>query len=179
MNPESYFYRIEHKVNDIETDLAVILLLSESKETENSNFKDFLKTLEDEKVDEMVHTLNAKIAPQIDCTACGNCCKSLMINVSNEEANDLSTHLNQSRKEFDEQYLEKSGNIMLMNTIPCTFLNDNKCTVYEHRFAGCREFPAMHLPHFNKRLFTTFMHYNRCPIIFNVVEQLKQVVHTD
>jgi len=129
--------------------------------------------LDDEKVDEMVHALNEKIAPQIDCTACGNCCKSLMINVSNEEANDLSKHLNKSRKDFDEEYLEKSGDMMLMNTIPCTFLNDNKCTVYEHRFAGCREFPAMHLPHFNKRLFTTFIHYSRCPIIYNVVESLK------
>jgi hypothetical protein len=45
--------------------------------------------------------------------------------------------------------------------------------VYEDRFAGCREFPALHLPFFTKRLFTVMMHYSRCPIIFNVVEKLK------
>jgi hypothetical protein len=58
--------------------------------------------------------------------------------------------------------------------MPCHFLNNNKCTVYDYRFAGCREFPALHLPNFTKRLFTTFMHYDRCPIIYNVVEGLKK-----
>jgi len=86
----------------------------------------------------------------------------------------LSQHLQQSRESFDEKYVEKGSNgMMLMNTIPCHFLTNNKCTVYEFRFEGCREFPAMHLPNFNKRLFTTFMHYGKCPIIYNVVEQLK------
>ena len=127
----------------------------------------------------MVFELNERITSQIDCTACGNCCKSLMINVTNEEADALSTHLNQTRKDFDTQYLEKSGTMMLMNAIPCTFLNNDRCTVYEHRFAGCREFPAMHLPDFNKRLFTTFMHYSRCPIIFNVIEGMKELISDD
>ncbi|MFK5088425.1 YkgJ family cysteine cluster protein, partial [Klebsiella pneumoniae] len=69
---------------------------------------------------------------------------------------------------------EKSTHLMVINKVPCHFLSDNQCTVYEHRFAGCREFPALHLPKFFKRLFTVFMHYERCPIIFNVVEALKQ-----
>ena len=99
-----------------------------------------------------------------------------MINVTEDEADRLSGHLNQSREAFDNQYLEKSHTMMLMNAIPCTFLQNDKCTVYEYRFAGCREFPAMHLPNFNKRLFTTFMHYSRCPIIYNVVEKLKELI---
>ncbi len=96
-----------------------------------------------------------------------------MINVTDEEADKLSHHLNESRTDFDNQYLEKGSSMMVINAIPCHFLNGNKCSVYDNRFAGCREFPALHLPHFTKRLFTTFMHYNRCPIIYNVVEQLK------
>jgi Fe-S-cluster containining protein len=154
--------------------LQTIQQFATANEAENERFAALVKTLDGDKVDQLVHSLNEKIAPQIDCTACGNCCKSLMINVTNEEADRLSTYFNQSRKNFDEQYLEKSGTTMLMNTIPCTFLNNNRCNVYEHRFAGCREFPAMHLPHFTKRLFSTFMHYARCPIIFNIVENLKE-----
>ncbi len=97
-----------------------------------------------------------------------------MVLISDDEADSLSSHLGQSRKTFDEQYLEKGSNgLMIMNRMPCHFLSDNKCTVYEHRFEGCKEFPALHLPNFKTRLFTTFMHYERCPIIFNVVEQLK------
>jgi Fe-S-cluster containining protein len=98
-----------------------------------------------------------------------------MVNINEEEADKLAQHLEMSRTALDEKYIEKGSNgMMLLNAIPCHFLLDNKCSVYEYRFAGCREFPALHLPGFKKRLFTTFMHYDRCPIIFNVVEQLKR-----
>ena len=144
---------------------------------ENDHFTVFLKEKPHQELDPLVHQLNDTIAPQINCTTCGNCCKSLMINVSEAEATRLSTYLGQDRETFDARYLEKGSNgMMLVNTIPCHFLDDNKCTIYEHRFEGCKEFPAMHLPHFRSRLFTTFMHYGRCPIIFNVVEGLKEAL---
>jgi len=125
-------------------------------------------------VDNIVQQLNNEISAKIDCTKCGNCCKTLMINVSEQEADHLSNYLQLNRTDFDVQYLEKGSNgMMLMNSIPCSFLSDTKCSVYEYRFEGCREFPAMHLPGFSKRLFTTLMHYGRCPIIFNIVEEMK------
>lgn len=97
-----------------------------------------------------------------------------MVLINDPEADNLARHLGQNREDFDQAYLEKGSNgLMIMNRMPCPFLVDRKCSVYEHRFEGCKEFPALHLPHFKKRLFTTFMHYERCPIIFNVVEQLK------
>ncbi len=100
-----------------------------------------------------------------------------MVLINDEEADNLSQHLGTPREEFDEQYLEKGSNgLMIMNRMPCPFLSNHSCTVYEHRFAGCKEFPALHLPDFTNRLFTTFMHYERCPIIFNVVEQLKDAM---
>lgn len=144
------------------------------KQTENDNFCSFLKTFDGKAIDGIVHQLNQTVSAQIDCTNCGNCCKTLMINISEEEANAVAHHLQQNRKDFDEKYVEKGINgMMIINKMPCHFLNKNKCTVYENRFGGCREFPAMHLPDFKERLFTTFMHYDRCPIIFNVIEQLK------
>lgn len=98
-----------------------------------------------------------------------------MVNISEPEADRLSDHLHISRTHFDHEYIEKGSNgLMILNTIPCAFLKENKCSVYEYRFEGCREFPAMHLPGFSKRLFTTLMHYGRCPIIFNIVETMKQ-----
>jgi Fe-S-cluster containining protein len=133
-----------------------------------------VKERNSEQIDTIVFQLNENVSSQIDCTACGNCCKSLMVLINDEEADNLSKHLQQTRESFDEQYLEKGSNgLMIMNKMPCHFLSDNKCTVYDYRFEGCKEFPALHLPHFKKRLFTTFMHYERCPIIFNVVEGLK------
>ncbi len=161
----------------LEVDLIRITALSAVKEEENDRFTIFLKEKRHQEIDPLVQTLNQAVTARIDCTICGNCCKSLMINVSEAEADHLSAHFQQDRPSFDAQYLEKGSNgMMLLNTIPCHFLAANKCTVYEHRFEGCREFPAMHLPHFKSRLFTTLMHYGRCPIIFNVVEQLKEAL---
>jgi Fe-S-cluster containining protein len=172
-----YFWQIQAKIDHIETNLLTISSLSIAREHENERFKMFLQQVDSGQIDSKVLELNNTITPKIDCTRCGNCCKSLMITVSDEEANVLSSALNQTRENFDEQYLEKGSNgLMLINTIPCTFLSDNKCTIYENRFAGCREFPAMHLPNFKQRLFTSFMHYNRCPIIFNVIEELKDAL---
>ncbi len=97
-----------------------------------------------------------------------------MINVSEEEASHVAAHLKLQRNDFDAQYIEKgSSATLLMNSIPCPFLKTTQCSIYEHRFQGCREFPGLHVPGFNDRTFTTFMHYDRCPIIFNVVEHLK------
>lgn len=133
-----------------------------------------MSDLDSASLDQAVFELSASIAPKIACTECGNCCKSLMVNIDEDEANHLAAHLGQKRSEFDANYISKgeSGK-MVINAIPCHFLKDNSCTVYSHRFAGCKEFPAFHVPDFNKRLFTTFMHYDRCPIIFNVIEKLK------
>jgi Fe-S-cluster containining protein len=173
----TYLYRILTNIPYLETGLDRIATLSTERTAENDRFIVFLKEKGHQEIDLLVQTLNQAVTARIDCTTCGNCCKSLMINVSEAEADRLSAHFRQDRPSFDAQYLEKGSNgMMLLNAIPCHFLVANKCTVYEHRFEGCREFPAMHLPHFKSRLFTTFMHYGRCPIIFNVVEQLKEAL---
>lgn len=101
-----------------------------------------------------------------------------MVNIDEAEASNLAIHLGKTREEFDEAYISKgeSGR-MVINAIPCHFLVGNSCSVYEHRFAGCKEFPAFHIPQLKNRMFTTFMHYDRCPIIFNVIENLKLNLH--
>ena len=141
---------------------------------EQADFIAFLKQQDPQEVDKLVFELNEEIAPGIDCTSCGNCCKSLMINVTADEAKSVADHLAISAEKFEEKFLEKGSSLMVVNTIPCYFLADNKCTIYEHRFAGCREFPALHLPGITKRLFTIFMHYDRCPIISNVMDAVEE-----
>lgn len=126
----------------------------------------------------MVAEINKRVEPLIDCTQCGACCRGLMINVTQNESDLVAVHLNMSSVDFEERHIEKSqGGQMIMNSIPCHFLSDNKCTIYENRFNECREFPHLHKPHFVNRLFGTLVHYSICPIIFNVVEQLKIETH--
>lgn len=173
LNP--YLYPIEKAPKYPIIDLVWIQNQAKALEVENIHFQDFLRNVDSNSLDKAVFALSETISPQIECTDCGNCCKSLMVNIDQQEATNLATHLGISRDVFDEKYLSigESGR-MVINSIPCHFLKDNACTVYAHRFAGCKEFPAFHVPDFNKRLFTTFMHYDRCPIIFNVIETLKK-----
>lgn len=157
------------------TDLIFIAEAAEKNEAANEKLKSVLLRMPDAEVDELVVDLNNRISPRIDCTQCGNCCRTLMINVEKEDALRLASHTGLPFETFEDKYIEKSseGTLCIMKTIPCSFLHDNKCTVYEARPNECREFPGLHRAGFNERLFATFMHYGRCPIIFNVIEELK------
>ena len=157
------------------TDLHKITLLAADKEVENDHFKNFLKEQDREQIDSIVHQLNEEITPQIDCTHCGNCCKSLMINVTPGETESLAEHLNMDVADVKEKYIEISNQgQMIINTIPCHFLEGKSCTIYQNRFTECREFPHLHKANFKARFFGTIMYYSMCPIIFNTIENLKQ-----
>jgi Fe-S-cluster containining protein len=158
----------------IQTDLTTIAALAEEREDENYEFRSFLKMRDEDEVDTVVHQLNNEITPKIDCTQCGNCCKSLMISITPPERPFFARHFNLSQEEANTKYLTQSaGGDTIMNTMPCIFLADNKCTVYEQRFTDCREFPHLHKPGFTSRLFGMVMYYGKCPIVFNVMEALK------
>lgn len=157
------------------TDLKIIKRLAEEKQDENDLFRNFLKQQNNESVDSLVHAINDSVTPQIDCTQCGNCCKSLMINITNHEAILLSKHLQISETELKDKYVEQSEQgQLIMNTIPCHFLSNTTCSIYEQRFTECREFPHLHKPNISGRLFGTMQYYGICPIIFNVMEKLKE-----
>lgn len=156
-------------------DLDFIATAGIEKEAENYLFRQYLQPFDGNEMDAIVLGLNAAIAPAIDCTECGNCCRELMINVENSDIDRLSLSLNISSENFASAYIEKSsgGEVQVMNMIPCHFLNCNKCTVYAARPEECRVFPGLDTVNFKSRLFATFMHYGRCPIIYNVIEALK------
>lgn len=159
----------------INTTLTEIAAIGQEKEAENQAFRTFLQSKDSDEIDALVQELDAIVTPQIDCTTCGNCCRSLMINVTSEELTRLATHLDRTEADVKAQYVETGANdsMMIMNTIPCHFLKNNCCTIYEQRFSECREFPGLHMPKFTRRLFATLSHYGRCPIIYNVVEEMK------
>jgi Fe-S-cluster containining protein len=156
------------------TDLSFIAAESEKRQDENDHFLRFIQKQDGVELDEAVHRINEQVSAAIDCTECGNCCSSLMINVKAEEVGPLAEHLEQQESKVLEMYVEESlaGNLFI-NAIPCHFLKEKKCTVYTHRFTECRDFPHLHKDGFKERLLGTLLHYGRCPIIYNVVEQVK------
>lgn len=161
---------------NIITDLKSITKTALRREHENYRFSNFLKEMDDEEVDKKVFQLDKEISPQIDCTQCGNCCRSLLISVEKSDRVRLSQHLGIDEQMFTEKYLEKSSESdeAIFNAIPCHFLNGNMCSVYEARPKACAEFPHLDKPGFVFRLFNVIDNYSRCPIVFNVVEKLKK-----
>lgn len=157
----------------LQTDLEFLESQSLLKEEENERFKSYLRNINSDVVDLLVQALNADIEPRIDCTTCGNCCRKLMININDAEIETMAGGLGISAEAFTSQYVQEGSSMKIMNAIPCPFLGDNKCTAYDCRPGGCREFPKLDEPGFTGRMFGTFTHYGMCPIIFNVVEQLK------
>ncbi len=157
-----------------QTDLTILGVYAEEREEENNIFRAWLKDKDDKALDITVHAINDTVSAGIDCMACANCCKTLLISVTPEELASCSNHIGFSENEFKEKYLEESlkGNLYI-NTTPCHFLANNKCSIYTNRFADCREFPHLHKPGFRDRLLGTFLHYGKCPIVFNVIEELK------
>ena len=159
---------------NIETNKETIAQLASMREDENDAFRSFIKNRDSKHIDELVFKLNSTIEKKIDCTSCGACCNGLMINVTKNEAQLAAKHLEISVEDFKNKYIEESlAGEYIINTIPCHFLTEKKCSIYENRFNECKEFPHLHKPNFNDRLFGTLIHYSICPIIYNVIEQLK------
>ena len=158
----------------LHTDLNYIAEQAEVNQDENDDFRHFLRDIDSAAVDILAHEANNHISKAIDCPQCGNCCNKLVINVEPEDAVLCAKGIGLPATVFIDKYIEVSeGGKYFMNTIPCNFLADKKCTVYEHRFTDCRAFPHLHKPGFKERLLGTLLHYGHCPIIYNVVEQMK------
>lgn len=159
----------------VEINLDTIKAVAQKRKEENANFKIKLKGIPTKKVDELVRQLNDEVSAAIDCTVCGNCCKQLEPPVDQEEIERLAKTKNSDVEKFIEKYVGKevSTNIQFLKCQPCIFLEHTKCGVYEQRPASCADYPHLHRPNFKYRWKSVMANYAMCPIVFNVVEQLK------
>jgi Fe-S-cluster containining protein len=158
----------------LETDLEKIKTLSILREDENEKFRRYLKNRNVHKTDVLVHRLNNEIAPRIDCTQCGNCCKELTPYLSKDDLKQIAEATRHSIEDAAAAFTEKDEyGVALAKDLPCCFLADNKCTIYQHRPETCHSFPHLHKPDFNSRLRRVMENYSICPIIFNVIERMK------
>lgn len=157
----------------IEIDLEKIQILSELRKEENERFRSFLKGHNARKIDLLFHKVNEEVAPKIDCTVCGNCCKNLSPYLTKDDLRNLTTGLNITVEEVVEKHTETDERGISLKHLPCCFLKDNKCTIYPHRPATCASFPHLHKPQTVTRLRAIMGSYSICPIIFNVVEHIK------
>ncbi len=135
--------------------------IAREKEIENAKFRQFLLSQKSNDIDALVHKINDIIAPQIDCVECGYCCQNMRPIAS------VEVLLNY----VDPENLEKYRYAI---SFACKHLDGKKCTIYNDRFEECKMFPYLYRNDFISRLAGVFRNYEFCPIVFNVVEQLKR-----
>jgi len=161
----------------IELDLNIIKRNAKIREDENFEFRSFLKGQDSEKIDQIVHDLYERVLENIDCTECANCCIELETSFQIEEIDRLTKSLNIDKEKFINQSTKPDqfgdNNILYLNSKPCQFLKDKKCTIYELRPEECNSYPYLHKDNFTSRLIGVIENYEICPIVYNVYELLK------
>ena len=161
----------------LETDPRRVEQLAEQREDENWLFRSFLKGvhLEIEEIDAIAHRLYETVSSQIDCRACGNCCRKVLPTLSRAEVIRLASGLGLSKVELIRRYLQpaREKNTFSFNATPCPLLSGNLCTAYASRPDDCGSFPHLHKPEFVFRLMQVVEDCSICPIVFNVLELLK------
>lgn len=135
----------------------------------------------DERTDTDLDTLIDQIANPIidgiDCTQCGNCCRSLDVYLEPSDAKRLSSgtqilyetlvnlHIDQDRAAAVDEW-------GVFKHKPCVFLEGKICSIYEYRPNSCREYPVF-TPDFRWTVQEVLGGVGLCPIIYNMIEQLK------
>ena len=152
-------------------------------EEENWQFRSFLKgyDITVENLDVIVHQLYKDVSSNINCCSCANCCKTILPSLSKQDVKRLAKELKTSNSQLIKQYLKPSEekDNFTFKTTPCPFLAENKCTVYSARPEDCRSYPHLQKKEFVFRLIRVIENCSVCPIVFNVVELLKEKLFFD
>jgi uncharacterized protein len=120
---------------EIERDLKRIERLARDREEANWAFRSFLKASDwsTNKIDSTVHQLYREVSSQIDCTSCANCCRKFQIFLTRADVNRLAKAeglpVNLFRAQTIQPTEDREGEPF--NALPCPFLRDNRCSVYE------------------------------------------------
>jgi len=155
-------------------DLDIIKRLSTENESDLLLLIDRIKKISVKQFDFIAQPIVENITQQIDCTKCGNCCRHQEPGVENDEIERLAACKNISSEVFKNEFIawDKDG-VSFMFQKPCTFLEGNICSIYNKRPGSCADFPGLNRPALKWRIKQVKENYSICPIVFNVVEELK------
>jgi Fe-S-cluster containining protein len=132
-----------------------------------------LRKLGSEYVDKRVAAMGPRVEAAIDCKRCAACCKVLEPELSQNDLSRLAKIENQSVAAFAEIRTDTSNSgKTFLKAAPCSYLQGGACSIYAERPESCADFPHLYRPHFLFRRLI-WEHYSLCPIIFNLVELLR------
>jgi len=158
----------------IEKDLLKIKHLASIREDENYRFRAFLKGKDGKIIDRIVQRLHLEMIQEIDCTLCANCCSVLKARLHPEDIMVLARMENMTPNTYQDNYCEKSDfDEIFLKAIPCRYLAEKSCSIFENRPIECKGYPNTQKKEFTTRLLGMISSYKVCPIVFNLMEKLK------
>lgn len=137
-------------------------------------------TLEDDVLDTIVEDIAQPIIEQIDCTACGNCCRALDVYLDQVDVASIAEALDIPQQTIIAQYIdqlraEKEDEWGMFKQKPCTFLVGKKCSIYAYRPQACRDYPVL-TPYFRWIMEDMLDGAMLCPILYHVLDAMSQQV---
>lgn len=168
----------------IETSLERIAALTEQRRDDTQAFGHYIDIMwererrNDAELDALVEEIAAGVVPHVDCTACGNCCRALAVGLIPDDIPLLTCATGLSPDTIADHYVDRKaaarwGEWGVFLDAPCPFLRGTLCSVYAHRPRACRDYPAL-TPNFRWLYDEIARGAGKCPIVFNVLERLKQ-----
>lgn len=159
------------------TDLVYIQRDSAAKDQENLDFRNFVKIdsdLSDRRLNAVLQETTEQVWSSIDCRTCANCCKTRQPVFSRSEAQHIATDLGMTLEDLVAHYLTSDADAgkYITRQCPCPFLEDNLCSIYAVRPAVCKNYPHLHR-NLRSRLWQLLDNASICPIVYNVLENLK------
>ncbi|MCC6613104.1 MAG: YkgJ family cysteine cluster protein [Anaerolineae bacterium] len=164
---------------DVITDLAEIEQLARARRDEFEILRyqlEAMDDLDDAALDAFVDAVAAPIVAAIDCTQCANCCRSLHVYVTAEDAQRLADGLHIPLDAIETRYINREAAQAddewgMLRARPCAFLQGKLCSVYAQRPDACRRYPQF-TPDFRWTLADTLDGAALCPIIYNVLSEI-------
>jgi Fe-S-cluster containining protein len=161
------------------TDLVQIRRLAAAKEGENIEFRRYLSA--HHPAHDALHHVAERVAEQIDCTGCANCCRDTTVEVSDEDIETIARLLDAPPEQVKQVYTAADpaggGRILKQTADGCVFLAGNLCSIYAARPRACREFPYLlaTTTSLGSRVPSIFGRACLCPIVYNSLEELKKL----
>jgi hypothetical protein len=158
------------------TDLVQIRRLGGQKRAENEAFRKYMKR--HDFVERRLRRIAERVEEEIDCTACGECCRVGTVRLLDRDVEHLAKFLRLRVAEFLSRYTDRTageGLILRRTGAGCVFLEGNECAIYEARPSNCADFPHLvrgqgSLP---SRMWDLIDRACYCPIVYNALEEFK------
>ena len=153
---------------------------AKDKHVENKKFFAKLKKKPPKNLDYVMQELHTAEFEKTECLDCANCCKTTGPLFTNADVERISKHFRLKPQQFISQYLRIDvDHDYVLQQVPCAFLNaDNYCSIYDVRPKACREFPHTDRKKFHQISDLTLKNVAICPAAYNIVEEMKKIIHT-